>query len=456
MNPHDNRFAARRAGPLWLWLACTLLIHTTASAGGPALASRVKGRILASSPRATYYVSQHLEDGVIRLNVDWPENDYQTLLVRGFIPHSGKEVRIDLWRKRVTPEYDVHFKLGELPYGTFTARIMVVQRDTFKVAGVASVPFRKLPYRPNEVCLTPDGWALAARRRVLPLVAKVASPSDRLDLLAAAGFDTVMAPGQHIPKNPGGLRIMLALPADVAKATPALTKANPSPVLFGWFAAHSVSPDAFDRFVDAAPYHPLVRMVSAGTLAQAGTADAICIAPSAPAKGKAPDDAAWCKAIAQQTGAGRAVWAALPVTALPRDLRTRAYLALASGARGLVVDLPAGITKAAAWPSIRSVVAEIAALRGVFLDDRPPITVSPAAGPGLRATTIEHQWRTYVFISNTKASATKCRVAVPGLGPGQRLWVVGEKRTVCLDERSALADAFSPLETHVYTTKPQP
>ena len=175
--------------------------------------SPASGRLVTPSPRATYYVSQQLRKGTIRLTVKWPEDDLDSLLIRGRIPHSATFLRIDQWRRRVQRRNDVTFDADQLPYGMFTARVVVVQRETGKLAGQVHMLFRKLPYRANEVCLSPQGWTLVRRQPCVPFVASLSAVPKGLDPLAEAGFDAAILPSHQLPSPPAPLRLIPSLPS---------------------------------------------------------------------------------------------------------------------------------------------------------------------------------------------------------------------------------------------------
>jgi len=181
-------------------------------------------------------------------------------------------------------------------------------------------------------------------------------------------------------------------------------------------------------------------------------ADILCVAPDAPAKGKPVNYAAWADAIAKLAEQGRVGWASTPAAA-PVTMRMAAYLALASGAKGIVLPVD---TAAKTWPQAKAVAVELAGHVGLVLNAsaRSALAVQPAGK--VVAAGIEHRARTYVFAANPTPQSVKAKIAVPSLEPGRRLWVVGEKRTVSLDTDSSIPDAFAPFASHVYTTKPQP
>ena len=445
----------RRPSALLVWpLIVTMPLPVALAAAPPA--SAVSGRLLTPSPRATYYVSQRVKKGTVRLKVNWPEDDLASLMVRGRIPYGASFVRIDRWRKRVQRDNDVTFGLEELPYGAFTVRVIVVQRETGKLAGQAYVPFRKLPYRPNEVCLSAQGWVLAKQRKALPLAACLSSVPKRFDALASSGFDALILPTGQLPPTQTGLRLIASMPTkgDVAALSEPIGKANAAAEFFGWHTTRGMQSDVFRRFVDLCPYHPLIVTLPASQAGKSAWADIVCVTPDRAGKGKAPDYGSWAAAIEKLAGKGRAVWASIPTGAAPAVLRMAAYLSLASGAKGIVCHLDPLLDKAKGWPSLRAAIAEVAQHREVFLHASSLHALTPKPPAKLRAVAIEHQSRTYVFVANPGAQTLKCEVPIPGLEPGRQLWVVGEKRTVQLDGNAVLRDSFKPLEAHVYTTRP--
>ena len=412
----------------------------------------MSARLLVPGGRNTYYVSQGIELGKILLHVRWPGEDLASLLVRGTIPCGSTEVRIDRWRKQVRQENVVDFDLTQLPYGEFTARLIVVQRDTNKLAGQVRMPFRKLPYRGSEVCLSTTGWMLAGRARTLPLVAGLLAEPPEWTALADAGFDVAVLPTHKLPQSmPAGLRLVPSLAPD---STEAIAQANNHSALFAWRTSTPLSPTEFSRFVERCPYHPLVATVAASRAKTPVSADIVCVTPDAPAKGKTLDFASWGKAIATLTARQRCAWAAAPAGVSPATLRMAAYLGLTSGAKGIVCPVDGAAGRSTGWARLQAVTRELAAVREVFLSgsEPQPLDVQPAGA--LHTTLVRHKGRTYVFLINPGPKPAKVVARIEALEPGRTLWAIGEERTVSLDADGALHDQVPAATAHVYTTRP--
>lgn len=452
--PNRVRVRYPIAGHLPLLVAPCLLSLVSAANGAPPK-PRATARLIGPTPRATYYVSQRVKKGLIRLTVDWPEDDRQSLLVRGRIPYGSTFAKIDPWRSRVKKDNTVTFDLGQLPYGEFTAQILAVQRETGKLAGQAAVPFRKLPYRPNEVCISSDRWVIADRRRVLPLVASLGAVPKSLDVLATVPFDAVILPTTKPAAVRTPLRVIPALSGtDVQKLAEPVAEANDLPQLFAWHTARPLPSPAYTNFVKLCPYHPLVVSSPASKAAQCTSADIVAVEPDPPQKGQAMDLAKWAAAIEKLSSWGRCVWASIPPQPSPATMRSACYLALASGAKGIVFQLDAKLDKSKNWPALKAVVTEIAQQRNVFLDSSSVQTLAPKPTGKLRAVAVEHQWRTYILVINLTPTTIKAEIPVSSMEAGRRLWVLGQKRAVQLDADSVLRDSLKPQGALVYTTRP--
>ncbi len=433
-------------------LAVAMLV---ASAGLAHAAARpsVSGRLLAPGGRNTYYVSQRIQHGRIYLRVRWPGEDLATLLVRGSIPYANTEVRIDGRRIQVKAENVIKFNLGELPYGEYTARMAVVQRETNRFAGQIATRFRKLPYQANEVCLSPDGWVLADREPGLPLVAKLATMPKSLAPVAAAGFDVAALPTDLPPAGmwQSGVRLLLSQGADSGKA---IAQANREASTFGWLAAKPATKPEFLRFVEQRAYHPLVTRVLASGINRQFFSDIISIAADAPGKGKPFALNRWADAIAAMAKRQRCAWAEIPAGLSAPAMRMAAYLALTSRAKALVMPAPAALDKAKDWRAFTELVGELSKTREVFLQGTLPAALGVKPAGQVRAASVVHRGRTFLFICNPTTQAQKAAVTVASLEPGRTLWTLGGKRTVSLDANRGLAETLDPMSAHVYTTRP--
>ena len=416
---------------------------------------RATGRLITPTPRATYYVSQRVKKGVVNLTVEWPEDDRESLILTGRIPYGNTYAKIDRWLSRVKKDNTVTFDLGQLPYGEFTAQISVMQRETGKLAGRVDLPFRKLPYRPNEVCIASDRWVIANRRRMLPLVASLSAMPKSLDAVAAVLFDAVMLPTDKPASVRTPLRVVPALTGtDMQRSAKLIAEANDLPPLFAWHSARPLSPLAYASFVELCPYHPLVVSAPASKAAECSATDIVAVEPDPAQKGKTVDWAKWAATIEKLASRKPCVWASIPALPSLTAARSACYLALVSGAKGIILQLDPKLDKSKDWPALKAVAAEVSPHRNVFLASSSPQTLATKPVGKVRAVTIEHQWRTYVFAVNLTSAAINAEIPASGLEPGRRLWVTGQERTVQLGADAVLRDSFKAQEAHVYTTRP--
>jgi len=290
---------------------------------------------------------------------------------------------------------------------------------------------------------------------MLPLVASFPAAPKSLDALTRVPFDAVLLPTDKLSSLPAPLRAIPRLTGtDMQKFAKATGAVGALPQIFAWHGAKPLSSSAYARFVELSPYHPLIVSAPASKAAQAFTADVVAVEPDPPKKGHPLDLGKWAGAIEKLSSSQRCVWASIPSQPSPATMLSTCYLALASGAKGIICQLDASPAKNKNWPALKAVVTEIAQQRKVFLDSSSVQTLAPKPLGKLRAVSVEYQSRTYIVVVNLTPGAISAQISLPDLGPGRRLWVTGQKRTVRLDTHSALRDSLKPLQAHVYTTRP--
>jgi hypothetical protein len=162
------------------------------------------------------------------------------------------------------------------------------------------------------------------------------------------------------------------------------------------------------------------------------------------------------------------VWSVIETTHIgstamptPHDVRAELWMTLVHGASGLFYFAhewepsfrEAGLLH---YPAMRDAVAGLNAQ----VRDLAPVLNSPTIADGVTVASANqtvpvdvlvkrHDGWTYVFAVAMRDGATRASFTLPGVHPGARVEVLGEDRTLVLDDRSFM-DEFAGYDVHLY------